>query len=728
MKQKTIYQQITPKANGAKKTNGHALPFEPSEKGKVSLTQDQVESGVEKQDNTELIETLFGEPHAPKLHKEASAQKGIPQEVAEAFAASDEYFPTDLQKFQYFDKYSRFDYEKGRRETWIETVDRSVEFLKEISQNKLPESVYQRVRTFILEMKATPSMRLLAMAGTAARVNNICIYNCSYLPVDSIDSWVESLIISMSGCGVGYSVEKKYVSKLPVIARQTFAPRQTYVIEDSTQGWANAVRAGLTAWYEGRDMIFDFSQLRPAGAPLKTKGGRSSGPEPLRKMLEFARARILNAQGRQLNSLEAHDIMCEVGNAAVSGGMRRTAMISLFDWDDLEMRNCKNGDFEKENSQRWNANNSAVWPDNISDVDIMRQMLDMVEGQMGEPGIFSREVANKLKPDRRKNADFGTNPCGEISLRPYQFCNLSISIARSDDTPETLKEKVEVAAIIGTIQSMATYFPGLREMWKHNGEEERLLGVDITGQLDCPAVQDPKVMEMLKQTAIETNKLYSQILGINQSASVTCVKPSGNSSQLFNCSSGLHARWSPYYIRNVRVSSHSPIFKVLKDAAVPMDPENGQTAENANTWVVHFPVKSPAGAKFRTDRTAIEQCEYWLMNKQHWTEHNPSVTITYKPDEVMDLIKWVVEHKDYVAGMAFLPSFDSNYAQLPYIEIDEQEYNRLAFLFPPIDFSKLYLYEHEDLTTAAQELACVAGACEVDYDPVASGISANAAA
>lgn len=712
MKQKAIHQQITPaKTIGAKKTNGHAH------------TNGHAQTNGHNQDL--LSQLSHAEQHAQAA---TNQDKRIPEEIRQAFAESDQYFPADLQKFQYFDKYSRFDYELGRRETWVETVDRTASFLRELSQNKLPESVYQRIRQFVLEMKAAPSMRLLAMAGPAARRNNICIYNCSYLPIDSIDAWVEALIISMSGCGVGFSVEKKYVSQLPLVKVQTFAPRQTYIIDDSTEGWADAVRAGFTAWFEGRDIIFDFSQLRPAGAPLKVKGGRASGPEPLRKMLEFVRARILNAQGRHLTSLEAHDIMCEVGNAAVSGGMRRTAMISLFDWDDEEMRTCKHGDFEKENSQRWNANNSAVWPSDVKDTDVMKQMIEMVESMNGEPGIFSRDTANRLKPARRAPAEFGTNPCGEISLRPYEFCNLSISIARSDDTPETLKEKVEVAAIIGTIQSMATYFPGLREIWKHNCEEERLLGVDITGQLDCPAVQNPKVMEMLKQTAVETNKLYAQILGIKQSVSVTCVKPSGNSSQLFNCSSGLHARWAPYYIRNVRVSAHSPIFKVLKDAGAPMDPENGQTAENANTWVVHFPVKSPKGAIFRTNRSAIEQCEYWLMNKLHWTEHNPSVTITYKPNEVMDLIKWVVEHREYIAGMSFLPSFDANYAQLPYIEISEEEYNHLAFLFPPIDFSKLFLYEHEDLTSAAQELACVAGACEVDYDPATSGISVNASA
>jgi ribonucleoside-triphosphate reductase len=664
-----------------------------------------------------LIQVPTDAPHSELHQATASQDKRIPEEIRAAFAESDKYFPTDIQRFQFFDKYSRFDYEKGRRETWIETVDRSVSFLKELSQNKLPESVYARVRSFILEMKATPSMRLLAMAGPAARRNNIAIYNCSYLPIDSVDSWVEALIISMSGCGVGFSVEKQYVDKLPTVKAQNFKSRQTYIIDDSTEGWSEAVRTGFNAWFEGNDINFDYSQLRPAGTPLKIKGGRASGPDPLRKLLEFARARILAAQGRKLTPLEAHDIMCEVGNAAVSGGVRRTAMISLFDWNDDIMKTAKHGDFEKENSQRWNANNSAVWPASIKDTDIMKQMVEMVESGNGEPGIFSRDTANRLKPSRRKAADFGTNPCGEISLRPYEFCNLSIAIARSEDTPETLKEKVEVATIIGTIQAMGTYFPGLRETWKHNCEEERLLGVDINGQLDCPAVQDPEVMEMLKETAVETNKLYSQILGINQSVSVTCVKPSGNSSQLFNCSSGLHARWAPYYIRNVRVSAHSPIFKVLKDAGAPMDPENGQNAENATTWVVHFVVKAPDGSITRNNRSAIEQCNYWLMNKIHWTEHNPSVTITYKPNEVMDLIKWVVEHRDYVAGMSFLPAFDAKYDQLPYIEITEEEYNRLNFLFPALDFSKLYLYEHEDLTTASQELACVAGACEVDYDP-----------
>jgi len=304
---------------------------------------------------------------------------------------------------------------------------------------------------------------------------------------------------------------------------------------------------------------------------------------------------------------------------------------------------------------------------------------------------------------------------GEIILRPYQFCNLTAAVARADDTFETLREKVEVATIIGTIQSMATHFPGLRPQWSENCQEERLLGVDITGQMDSKVAQDPEVQRRLLEIAVEVNREYAEKLGINQSVSITCVKPSGNSSQLLDCASGLHSRWAPYYIRNVRVSTHSPIYKVLRDAGVPMDPENGQTRDDATTWVVHFPVKAPENAITRNSRGAIEQCNYWLQNKLNWTEHNPSVTITYKPDEVMEVMKWIWENREVIGGMAFLPSFDANYAQMPYVEIGREEYEKLAAEFPPIDFSKVYRYEEEDLTTAAQELACMSGACEIDF-------------
>ncbi|MFZ3068821.1 MAG: ATP cone domain-containing protein [Microgenomates group bacterium] len=676
------------------------------------------------QDTVEIVLQAAGEFEAAKSyiiyrveHAKMREMRPVPKEVSEAFAESDKYFGNQIQKFQFFDKYSRFNYDYGRRETWKETVDRAVEYLRELSGDKLDKKVYERIRKSVLEMKATPSMRLLAMAGPAARRNNIGIYNCSYQPVDSIDSFVEALIISMNGCGVGFSVESKYVENLPRVKRQTGGEIKEMLIADTTEGWAEALRTGMTTWFDGGDIKFDYSALRPAGAILRVKGGRSSGPEPLRKMLEFVRERIIARQGSFLRPIDAHDIMCEVGSAAVSGGMRRTAMISLFDYDDREMRTCKSGDFERDNSQRWNANNSMVWPESgLTQLEITKQMLEMVESGRGEPGIFNRQSAINMRPARRQVADFGTNPCGEIILRPFGFCNLSIAIARKEDTYETLKDKVEVASIIGTIQSLATNFPGLRPVWKKNCEEERLLGVDINGQMDSPVAQDPAVQGRLRQVAIETNRIYAEKLGINSAAAVTCVKPSGNSSQLFNCSSGIHARWAPYYVRNVRVSTHSPIYKVLKDVGVPMDPENGQDFETANTWVIHFPVKSPEGAITRKNFSAIQQCEYWLQNKINWTEHNPSVTITFHPDEVIDLIKWVWIHRGMIGGMAFLPAFDAAYAQMPYQEIDREEYEKLAAGFPEIDFSKLYRYEEEDYTKAAQELACVSGACDVDYN------------
>ncbi len=675
------------------------------------------------QDIVEMVLQAAGEYEAAKHyilyraeHAKMREKRPIPEPVRAAFADSDAYFPTQLQKFQFYDKYSRFNYDLGRRETWIETVDRAVDYLRELSFSRLPGETYERIRRAMLEMRAMTSMRLLAMAGPAARRNNITIYNCSYQPVDSIDSFVEAMIISMSGCGVGYSVESRYIENFARVRRQTGRKAGVHVVDDSAEGWADALRTGFQTWFDGADIKFDLTQLRPAGAALRTKGGRASGPEPFRAMLDFVRARLLARQGSFIRPIDAHDMMCAVGNAAVSGGMRRTAMISLFDYDDEEMRHSKDGDFERENSQRWNANNSVVWPERgLTQTELARQMLEMVEGGRGEPGIFNRQSTLATKPERRLAADFGTNPCGEIVLRPFQFCNLSIAIARPDDTVETLREKVEIASIIGTIQSMATYFPGLRKQWQDNCEEERLLGVDINGQLDSPVSQDPRVQEQMRSVAVDVNRATAATLGINASVAVTCVKPSGNSSQLFDCSPGIHTRWAPYYIRNVRVGAHTPIYKVLKDVGVPMDPENGQTPENANTWVIHFPVKAPDAAITRNDRTALQQCEYWLQNKTRWTEHNPSVTITYHADEVLDIIKWTWDHHDIIGGMTFLPAFDALYAQMPYTEISREEFERLVPLFPVIDFSKLFYYESEDLTTAAQELACLAGSCEVDY-------------
>ena len=638
-------------------------------------------------------------------------------DAAEAFRASASHFPTALQQFQFFDKYSRFDYSKGRRETFRETVTRSVDYLYDLAGSALPQETYTAIENAMLKLDVIPSMRLMAMAGPAAKRNNITIYNCSYMPVDDLRAFPEALIISMSGCGVGFSVEHQYVDRLPLVAPQRDVPRERHEISDTSEGWAEAITRALTAWWlEGRDIKFDFSAIRPAGAPLITKGGRASGPDPLKFMLQEMKRIILARQGAQMRSIDVHDIMCLIGGAAVSGGMRRTAMISLFSADDPLMMQAKSGDIGTTAPWRWNANNSIVW-DNYDESVFHAAFDEMIASGNGEPGLFSRTVARNLAPERRALAEFGTNPCGEILLRPMQLCNLSAAVARADDTMATLTEKVRLASIIGTIQSLATHFPGLRPEWKRNCEEERLLGVDINGQMDCPAVRKPEVLRYLKDIAVRTNAKTAALLGINASAAVTCVKPSGNSSQLLNCSSGLHARWSPYYIRNVRVSTHSPLFGVLRDAGVPMDPENGQTAENATTYVVHFPVKAPKEAIVTEQLSAIDQCEYWLTVKREYTEHNPSCTITYRPEEAKELRKWVWEHRDMIGGLSFLPAFDAKYAQMPYEKIGKTWYHKLLKEFPPIDFSRIMAYEDHDMTSAAQELACVAGACEIDLPP-----------
>ena len=645
----------------------------------------------------------------------------VPPGVKAAFEESSSYFPTALQQFQFFDKYSRYDYHRKRRETYPETVDRAVDYLHHLAGSALEASVYQDIYNGMLRMDVMPSMRLLAMAGPAAKRSNVTIYNCSYMPVEDTQAFSEALIISMSGCGVGYSVERRYVDQLPPVAPQRRLPRRALTVPDTTEGWAATLREAIEAWVEGYDVAVDFSEVRPAGAPLATKGGHASGPEPLRFMLDQVRRIILSRQGGKLRPIDAHDIMCLVGGAAVSGGMRRTAMISLFDAADEDMLQSKSGDLSA-TPWRWNANNSVVWNNAPNRGQFDAFFDEMAASGRGEPGIFSRAAAKSLAPHRRSTAhEFGTNPCGEIILRPYQFCNLSAAVARTSDTPATLAAKVRLATIIGTIQSLATHFPGLRSAWRENAIEERLLGVDITGQMDCPAVQDATVLADMKGVAITTNRLIADRLGINPSASITCVKPSGNSSQLLNCSSGLHARWAPYYVRNVRVSVNSPLYRVLQDSSVPMDPENGQAAPTATTYVVHFPVKSPDGATFNHQRTAVEQCEYWLLNKVNYTEHNPSCTITYKPAELPALREWVWEHRAQIGGLSFLPEFDAKYDQMPYETVTKQRYTRLAKAFPEIDFSRVWLYEDHDMTDAAQEVACVGGSCELEMITGAEG-------
>lgn len=695
------------------------------------------------QDTVEMILLSAGEYDAAKHYILYRAERtrireeeSIPEDVLQAFKQDNEYFPTPIQRFQFFDKYARWNTSAGRRETWVETVRRTRNFLTELTQNQLKktnpswdESIidFDEIEEYILNMKAMPSMRLLAMAGEPARRDNATLYNCSYLPIDGVDAFCELMSNCMAGCGVGYSVESDNVDKIPKISKQRDWEngghslfKEPYVIDDSAEGWVQVLRDGLTCWISGYDLEFDFSKIRLKGTVLRTKGGQASGPEPLRNLLNFIRSRIIARQGKKLRTIDAHDIACAIGNAVVSGGVRRTALISIFDEDDELMLHCKDGDFDKDNPQRWNANNSVVWSSNITQQEFVNRMHSMFSSERGEPGIFSREVAKNTMPSRRdKNHIFGTNPCGEIVLRPWQFCNLSIVVARPGDTIKDLKDKVRIATIIGTIQSCATYFPNLRSIWKINCEQERLLGVDITGQYDNELLNGKSdefqetIFTELQLVAVETNKEYAQKLGINQSASVTCVKPSGNSAQLLNTSSGIHPRWAPYYIRNARLNASSPLVKVFQEAGVSMSPENGQDINNVNTWVVSFPIKAPEGAPTRNDVSAVAQCNTWLLNKIYWTEHNPSVTITYTPEEVLHLMDWVWKQRHRIGGMTFLPRDDARYDQLPYIEITEEEYNKRLSEFPTsIPWHKTYLYEHDDRTTAAQELACVANVCE----------------
>ena len=657
----------------------------------------------------------------------------VSAEVREAFDASAVYFPTTIQAVQYYDKYARWNEEKGRRETWIETVTRAVNFLRELSHNRLSDTTYQEIQDAILNHDVMPSMRLLATAGKAARRQNLSIFNCSSQPVHSLHSFVEALIISMAGCGVGYSVERKYVDLLPEV--KPFAGNLPddglHVIADSAEGWAEAFYCGLVRWFDGDDLEYDYSLIRPAGAILRTKGGQASGPRPLAKMLAKVRRIIIDAAGRKLTTVEAHHIMCLVGDCAVAGGVRRTAMIALFDPDDDGMLRVKSGDMSGI-EHLYNANNSLCWPaDEVVGDELLSSHMDEMFGAMrGEPGIWNHYSAQKYMPERRRNLltidvanppafwpqgidikGFSTNPCGEISfIRPFGLCNLSIAVARKGDTYADLQRKVQLATIIGTIQSMATHFPGLRPMWKWNAERERLLGVDLSGQMDCDTAQIPEVLAMLKNEALETNRLYASLLDIPQSAAVTCNKPNGNSSVFLNCSPGIGSRKYRYCIRRITLSSESPMWKVLHAHGWPMEKKRSGASDQ---WLALFPIAAPDGTRTEADMSALDQCENWLKNKIHWTEHNPSVTVLYRESEVPALRQWISDHRDVICGMTFYPLSDARFEQQPYEEITRAEYNRMVNELPTVDFSLITHYERHDTTTAAQELACTSGMCEI---------------
>ena len=648
-------------------------------------------------------------------------EKGVqvPEKVRHLTEQSKKYFKSPLGEFVYYRSYSRWIDEEGRRETWIETVDRYMSFMKENLGKLVKDSEYKEVREAILNQEAMPSMRLLQFAGPASRKTNVCAYNCSFIAPSTFQDFAEIMYISMCGTGVGFSVESQNIQALPQIKTQTGKKLPTHIIADTKEGWADALYLGIKTWYEGNDIEFDYSGLRPAGARLKTMGGRSSGQEPLKRLLDFSRMKILKRQGRRLTNLDAHDIICCIGDCVVSGGVRRSALISLSDLDDEAMRDSKKGQFYLTEPQRSIANNSAVYLQKPTNAEFLDEWVALMKSGAGERGIFNRGGLAKTLPERRLKVlngqigDLGTNPCGEIILQSKQFCNLSEIVARADDDEKSLLRKIRIAAILGTYQSTLTKFGYLSKTWEENCKKERLLGVSITGQWDCPAVRDAKILQKLKKEAIRVNELYAKRFKINSSTCITCVKPSGTLSQMVDCASGMHTRHSQYYIRRVRISATDSLFKMLRDQGVPYHPEVGQSRDNANTYIFEFPVKSPEGSLFRDDLTALEQLEHWKLVKENYTEHNPSITISVGEEEWIDVANWLYRNWDIIGGLSFLPRADHVYQMAPYEEIDEKTYNEALNRFTHIDFSKIVTYEKVDETEVKKELACVAGVCEI---------------
>ena len=685
----------------------------------------------EVQDTVETQLILMDYPKTAKayiLYRADRAQiremkREIPERVRKLAEESKTYFRNQLAEFVYYRTYSKWIPEEGRRETWIETVDRYMDFMKENLGGKLTDTEYAEVREGILKQEAMPSMRLLQFAGKAARTTNVAAFNCSFTAPQKLEDFAEMMYISMCGTGAGFSVESQYVQKLPQIKKQTGKKSATHVIADSKEGWCDALTLGLKTWFDGKDIDFDFSQLRPAGARLATMGGKSSGPEPLRSLLAFARARILSRQGRRLGNVDVHDICCKIGEVVVAGGVRRSAMISLSDLDDPEMRAAKMGQFWLTDPQRAMANNSAVYTEKPGSTQFLEEWLSLAKSGTGERGIFNRGGLITQLPARRKKFlkgeinRIGTNPCGEILLQPKEFCNLSEIVARSEDTEETLIKKMQLATILGTYQSTLTNFPYLSKEWKKNCEAERLLGVSVTGQWDCAAVRDENVLKKLRDYAMEVNVEYAKRFGINPSTAITCVKPSGNLSQTVDSSSGLHPRHAKYYLRRVRIAATDALFQMMKDQKVSYFPEVGQSLSSANTYVIEFPVKAPEGAVIKNDLSAINQLEYWKKVKTNYTEHNPSVTISVGANEWIDVADWVYKNWDMIGGVSFLPREEHAYMLAPYEEITKERYEEMLAKMPEIDFAQILLYEKQDMTDVKKELACVGGVCEIEDIP-----------
>ena len=631
--------------------------------------------------------------------------------------------PTNYQEFIHLSRYSRWLPKEGRRETWRETVTRYFDFfqehLKQSCKYSLDKSLREELEDAVIHLDIMPSMRCLMTAGEALKRENIAGYNCSYVAVDRPQAFDEILYVLMNGTGVGFSVERQFVGNLPTVAEEFHPSDTTIVVQDSKMGWAKAFKELVAMLYHGQIPKWDLSKVRPAGAPLKTFGGRASGPEPLRRLFEFTKEIFQNAHGRKLSSIECHDIVCKTAEIVVVGGVRRSALISLSNLSDDRMRVAKSGQWWIDNGQRALANNSACYTEKPDIGIFMDEWKALYDSKSGERGIFNRESAKKIaeKNERRDvGYDFGTNPCSEIILRSREFCNLSEVVVRPEDTEDTLLRKVKLATILGTFQSTLTNFKYVSKDWKKNCVEERLLGVSLTGIMDnkwtagkLPGLD--VLLKNLKQMSVDTNKEWSKKLKINQSAAITCVKPSGTVSQLVDSASGIHARHNPYYIRTVRGDKKDPLTKMMVEEGFPNEDD---VMKPNDTTVFSFPIKCSPDAVFRQDLTAIEQLELWKTYQVHWCEHKPSVTISVKEEEWIDVGAWVYKNFDLMSGVSFLPYSEHTYKQAPYQDCDEKEYNDLLNKMPTsVDWSKLSEYEKSDMTVGSQELACSSGSCEI---------------
>ena len=626
------------------------------------------------------------------------------------------YLPTDYQAFIHTSRYARWLEKEGRRETWDETVER---YMDKVVRPVLGDDSYvNKLRNAILSLEIMPSMRAMMTAGPALERDNTSGYNCSYLPVDDPKSFDEAMFILLCGTGVGFSVERQFISKLPEVP-ELFNSDTTIVVKDSKEGWAKAFRQVLALLWAGEIPQWDVSKVRPAGARLKTFGGRASGPAPLIDLFNFVVKIFKDSQGRKLSSLECHDIMCKIGEVVVVGGVRRSAMISLSNLSDDRMRHAKSGAWWENDPQRALANNSVSYTEKPDDVSFMREWMALVESGSGERGVFNRQASKKQaeKNGRRDpNYEFGTNPCSEIILRPNQFCNLTEVVVRATDSMEDLERKVRLATILGTIQSTYPKFPYLRKVWNKNTEEERLLGVSLTGIMDNSLMTIKnkgleKTLEHLRGICVSTNAEWADRLGIPVAAAITCVKPSGTVSQLVDSASGIHARHSPYYIRTVRGDNKDPLTQFMTDQGIPSEP---CVMKPDQTTVFSFPVKSPTKAVVTEDMTAIEQLDTWLMYQRHWCEHKPSVTINVRKDEWFEVGAFVYKYFDEMSGVSFLPYNEHTYQQAPYQEVDKDQYKDLLSAMPSaIAWSELANYEKEDNTVSMQTMACTGDVCEM---------------